>query len=318
MTDTSDTFTVQADVRGPWRRFVDDIAPLRPDLFRYCRGLTGNVWDAEDLLQDALLRTFGALGKNDAELAHPRAYLTRVATHLWFDRLRRLRLERIQASRAETDPTAPDDPAQVVAVRAAAAALFQALPPRERAAVLLKDVMDFSLEETAALLRSTVGAVKSALHRGRATLAAAQAAPRPAAATPRAVVDRFVAALTARDFEAIRALCLADVSVDMVGGASFETYESGQVTLHFAHFVMPGLGDAPRWRTEVYEGEPIALGLRTLNGVEGVNEIWRLEAEDAGVERIRLYCFCPDLLAAVAADLGLPVLPRPYRSPSFG
>jgi len=314
---SENAFAVQAEIRGPWRKFIDDIAPLRPDLFRYCRGLTGNVWDAEDLLQDALLRTFGALGKNNADLETPRAYIVRVATHLWFDRLRRLRLERAHAALAQTDSEAPDDPAQVVAVRAAAAALFQALPPRERAAVLLKDVMDFSLEETAAFLQSTTGAVKSALHRGRAGLADAQGSPPPVSNTPRDVVDAFVTALTARDFEAIRALCLADVSVDMVGGASMETYEKGKMVVEHAHFVMPawGFGENPHWRVETYDGEPIAIGFRTLDGIEGLNEIWRFEMGENGVERLRLYCFSPDVLAAVGVDLGITALKRPYRSP---
>ena len=71
------TFAVQAEVRDPWRRFIDDLAPLRPDLFRYCCGLTGNVWDGEDLAQDTLLRVFGQLGKINADLAHPRAFLIR-------------------------------------------------------------------------------------------------------------------------------------------------------------------------------------------------------------------------------------------------
>jgi RNA polymerase sigma-70 factor (ECF subfamily) len=210
----------------------------------------------------------------------------------------------------------------VVDVRAAANSLFLHLAPQERAAVLLAEVLDFSLEETASMLKTSVGAVKSALHRGRARLkAAADAAPAPAVlATPRAVVDTFVTALTAKDFEAIRQLCLADVSVDMVGGASFDGYEIGKTTLEHAHFVMPGIGmgEAPRWEVAEYAGEPVAIGFRTLNGVEGLNEIWRFEVGEGGVWKLRLYCFTPDVLVAVAKDLGVPALRRPYRSWPYG
>jgi RNA polymerase sigma-70 factor (ECF subfamily) len=305
-------------VRGPWRRFIDDLAPLRPDLFRYCCGLTGNVWDGEDLVQDVLARVFAQLGKINMDLPNPRAYLFRTATNLWIDRIRRASLERAHAAAEKAEPP-PDDPdaSQVVDVRAAANSLFLHLAPQERAAVLLADVLDFSLEETASMLMTTVGAVKAALHRGRSRLRTAAAAPPPPAATPRAVVDTFVAALTAKDFDAIRALCLADVTVDMVGGANFDGYEVGKVTVEHAHFVMPdwGFGENPHWRVVEYAGEPLAIGFRTLGGVEGLNEIWRFETGEGGVSKLRLYCFSPDVLAAVAKDMGIPALKRPYRSP---
>jgi hypothetical protein len=77
----------------------------------------------------------------------------------------------------------------------------------------------------------------------------------------------------------------------------------------------PACGPDPRWQVAEYEGEPVALGLRTVDGTEGLNEVWRFEMGDGGVARLRLYCFCPDVLKAVANDLDLPALRRPYRSP---
>ena len=97
MDDTPAKFTVQNDVHRPWATFLDEIAPLRPDLFRYCCGLTGNVWDGEDLVQDVLARVFSLLGKIYPPIEHPRAYLIRAATHLWIDRVRRANLERAHA-----------------------------------------------------------------------------------------------------------------------------------------------------------------------------------------------------------------------------
>jgi RNA polymerase sigma-70 factor (ECF subfamily) len=316
MADDVARFEVQGEVRGPWRKYIDDLAPLRPELFRFCCGLTGNVWDGEDLLQDVLLRVFGNLGKINADLTHPRAYLVRSATNMWIDRIRRAKLERAYADDTSQDPP-PEDASQVVDVRAAANSLFLHLAPQERAAVLLAEVLDFSIEETASMLKTTPGAVKSALHRGRARLKAAHAAPAPALAAPRDVVDRFVAALTAKDFDAIRALCLADVTIDMVGGAGFDGYEAGKMVVEHAHFVMPdwGFGENPHWRVAVYQGEPMVIGFRTLGGVEGLNEIWRLEEGEGGVAKVRLYCFSPDVLAAVGQELGVPALKRPYRSP---
>ena len=75
-----------------------------PALHRYCCRLTGNVWDGEDLMQDALLRVFGLLGKIDRDLENPKAYFIRTATHLWIDQQRRLALHRQwQSSVGDTD-----------------------------------------------------------------------------------------------------------------------------------------------------------------------------------------------------------------------
>jgi RNA polymerase sigma-70 factor (ECF subfamily) len=312
-----DGFEVQVDVRGPWRRFVDDVAPLRPHLLRYCCGLTGNLWDGEDLLQDLLVRVFGQLGKSNADLVRPRSYLVRAATNLWVDRLRRASLERAHLAAEQAEPPPDVVPASLgVDVRAAAHALFLELPPKERAAVLLSDVMDFSLQETASMLKTTVGAVKAALHRGRSRLKAGEPARRPAT-VPRDLVERFVAALRDRNLEAIRALCLADVTVDMVGGPTFDGFEAGKITLEYAHLVAPELGfdENPNWRVADYLGEPIAIGLRTLDGREGLNEIWRFEVDEGAVTRLRLYCLSPDVLATVAQEIGVPALRRAYRSP---
>jgi hypothetical protein len=68
----------------------------------------------------------------------------------------------------------------------------------------------------------------------------------------------------------------------------------------------------------VVQGEPVAIGFRTQDGVEGLNEVWRFEMGEGGVSRLRLYCFSPDVLVAVAKELGVPALRRPYRSWPYG
>src|SRR5205823_3376595 len=77
------------DLRAAWHCYVDLLAPLRPTLHGYCSRLTGNLWDAEDLVQDTLLRAFGTLGSIFTRIENPRAYLLRTATNLWIDTVRR-------------------------------------------------------------------------------------------------------------------------------------------------------------------------------------------------------------------------------------
>jgi RNA polymerase sigma-70 factor, ECF subfamily len=181
-------FALQPQVRLPWRRYPDSLAPLRPTVQRYCSRPTGNIWDGEDLAQDTLMRVFSLMRKIDADLENPRGYLIRTAANLWIDRTRRGALERayVAGVRAEDEalPAQPQDPARAPEVREAATALPQRLAPRERAAVLPKEVFDLSVEETARTLQTTVGAVKAALHEGRGRLQAADRES-PAAGPPR-------------------------------------------------------------------------------------------------------------------------------------
>src|SRR5499425_3769187 len=97
------------DLRAAWHRYVDALVPLRPALHAYCRRLAGNVWDAEDLVQDTLLRAFGRWGVTYPPIRDPRAYLLRTATNVWIDTIRRRDSEARSTTAAE--PPAPADDA---------------------------------------------------------------------------------------------------------------------------------------------------------------------------------------------------------------
>ena len=243
MTDSNSNpaFAVQADVRGPWRRYLDALAPMRPALHRYCCRLTGNVWDGEDLMQDALLRVFGLLGKIDADLENPRAYFIRTATHLWIDEQRRATRHRAwQASVVDADEASESNGVeQRVELRQAASALLKRLPPRERAAVLMREVLDLSAKESATLLQMTEGAVKAALHRGRERLQD-EVADEPDRPVPSpALVDQFLAALASQDMATMQAICLSDLAVELVGGACLDGFEASKTFFGHAHMVFP-------------------------------------------------------------------------------
>src|SRR5690606_19334867 len=112
----------------------------------------------------------------------------------------------------DAEVQAPEPPPLPAETREAMAALALRLPPKERAALLLKDVFDFSLEETAACLQASTGAVKAALHRAREKLS--QPAPEiPATIPPRleeALLDAWCEAFNARDLQRLADLMLED------------------------------------------------------------------------------------------------------------
>src|SRR6267143_1414047 len=102
--------------------------------------LTRSPWDADDLVQDALFRAFAKLGSMNEPPVNPRAWLFRTASNLWIDRVR------AQKPEQEADPERATS-TEPRAVREAAGTLLSRLSPRERAAVVLKEAFNFTLEE---------------------------------------------------------------------------------------------------------------------------------------------------------------------------
>jgi len=317
------------ELRAAWHRYVDLTTPLRPVLHAYCRRLTGNLWDAEDLVQDTLLRGFGTLGHVHHAIASPRAYLLRTATNLWIDAVRRRVGEAaaLAARAALPGATAPPDGA----VRDVGTALLARLAPQERAAVVLKELFDASLDEIALVLATTPGAVKSALHRGREKLRepegateAVSSARRPRSLPSVELVDRFVALYAARDKDGLVALMLDGGQVENVGCSmefGREQFPSERGWFQAAVFGHPEWPPAfqyedARVERAIFDGEPILLGFATRRGKEALEQVLRIEERDGGIARLRGYAFCPETVRAVGEALGLPVRTGLYRYPA--
>jgi RNA polymerase sigma-70 factor, ECF subfamily len=314
-------------VQASWHRFADLYEPLRSELYRYCRYLTHSPWDAEDLAQDAMARAFVTLGRMGTAPPNPRAWLFRVASNLWIDQTRR----DARATR-DRDPLAVRDPIDERAPREAAGTLLVQLSPQERAAVVLKDVFDLELDEIAATLSTTRGAVKAALHRGRGKLVDPDAtAPRTPA---RGALDAFCAAFNARDLERLTALLLDTATVEVIGAsASFGPDEAraralggmlfGSARLAEAdrrggiepRFMQGVLATPPRAEVRVHRGEPIVLCWYAHHDGDAVRAIDRIETDLDGehITRLANYFFTPDALAEVCGELAVPFRSNGYR-----
>jgi RNA polymerase sigma factor (sigma-70 family) len=139
------------------------------ELRRHCVRLTGSRADADDALQDALLRAWRA--RRTQSSGSPRAWLYRIATNACFDLIARRR-ETVPLEDAPSVCVAGAD-ATVVAretVELTLLAALQHLPHRQRAALIMRDVLGWSAEETASALATTVPACNSALQRARVAL----------------------------------------------------------------------------------------------------------------------------------------------------
>jgi RNA polymerase sigma-70 factor, ECF subfamily len=169
------------------------------------------------------------------------------------------------------------------------------LPPRERASVLLKDVFDYTLEEIAELVGSTVGAVKAALNRGRSKLATA---PEPVKTrvdvSPELsqLLHLYVDGFNKRDWEGLRKLISADAQLrvaDRFAGSIDESPYFG----NYERQTVP-------WRLAVaeVEGELAVLVLRQCGSDCRPHSIVRLEVRDRHIVHITDYTHCPWVLPA--------------------
>jgi RNA polymerase sigma-70 factor (ECF subfamily) len=198
---------------GRYLAFLETITNLRPALHRYCSRMIGSVLDGEDVVQNALFQAFRKLETyNDTLPLKP--WLFRIAHNCCIDFLRRREVRReAEAEVVTIDVLPPGDPVGPVLGRAVEH-LVLALPPMERACVLLKDVFDYSIEETSELVDSSIGGVKAALHRGRAKLASSSPVPTvPEKETNlelRRLLDLYVKRFNDRDWDALRDLISAD------------------------------------------------------------------------------------------------------------
>ena len=286
------------------RDFLDRLEPLRSDLYAYCRRLTGNAFDAEDLVQESLARAFTQAAQAHSPIASPRAWLFRVATNAYVDSYRRQSPVLVD-SVEQVAPTAAD-PAEV---RDAWAELVTLLPPQERAALALKDLFGFTLAEVADVLRTSVGAVKAALHRGRSRLESPERADSLKAreAPDRRLLDAVADAFNAYDVPRLTALLLADADSEIMGVLT--EYGADQMRDgSIEHTLDPS--KPYRYTAEVRElwGESVVLLRIVRDGSTAVNDLMRVSAEDGKIRSIRWYYFSPDFLTEVAAELGEPVV----------
>jgi RNA polymerase sigma-70 factor (ECF subfamily) len=229
-TPTSEDFTVRTD-------------PFRQELLAHCYRMLGSVHDAEDLLQETLLRAWRAYDRYDPSRASLRTWLYRIATNACLTALEQRSRRPLPSGlgapgddpdqpliRGEEVPwlqpipdTVLGDPADVLlargSLRLAFVAALQFLPARQRAVLILREVLDWPAADVAATLEMTSAAVNSALQRARARLGAAglseEQIDEPADPGDRAQVERYAVAFESADLAALEKLLTDDAVLEM-------------------------------------------------------------------------------------------------------
>jgi RNA polymerase sigma-70 factor (ECF subfamily) len=281
--------------------------------------MLGSLDDAEDLVQDTYLRAWRAYGSFEGR-ASPRVWLYRIATNACLDVLKHRRRRWLPsdlgaasddpdtAARA-TDPevawlqplpdallaSETDDPAEVVAsrdsVRVALITSLQVLPARQRAALMLREVLGFPASEVAEMLDTTVPAVKSALQRARTRLEevdpSRQHIDEPSEPRARELLTEYMAGFENADTTALERALRTDAAIELVGT---RTWFAGRTTcLRYLAHVIGRSGD---WRmmAATVNAQPAAAAY--VRDSEGVHRAWGLGVLDmtsAGIGRIVVF-----------------------------
>jgi len=240
-----------------------ELEQYRRELTGYCYRMLGSAFEAEDAVQETLVKAWRNLGRFEGR-AKLRTWLYSIATNVCLDmagaRARRARpmdlgparepvLENL-ATRPEATWITPipdglvvpeGDPAEVAvardSIRLAFVAALQHLPPRQRAVLILCEVLRWKAAEVAELLDTSVASVNSALQRARATLETVEPAD-PAEAVDPELLERYVTAFQDYDIEALTALLAEDAQQSM---PPFDLWLSGRDDI-LTWWFGPGIG----------------------------------------------------------------------------
>jgi RNA polymerase sigma-70 factor (ECF subfamily) len=306
----------------------------RGELLAHCYRMLGSLHDAEDIVQETMLRAWRFAGGYDESRGSVRTWLYRIATNACLSYLegRQRRVlpvdlsgpshlpdvakieERLEVPWLEPFPDAlvlTGDPSAVVeareSIRLAFIAALQHLPPRQRAVLILRDVLAMPAAEVAPLLETSVASVNSALQRARAQLAAASPSAdgdglvQPSDEESRDLLDRYTSAFTTMDVEALKGTLREDALLQM---PPFGEWFLGRDAI--GEFLATGFARGGSFRCTPMRanGQP-ALGVyrRRNDDAHRFNQVQVLTMTETGIARIDAF-----LVHGLYVQFGLPAV----------
>ncbi len=295
---------------------------LRPRAFAIAYRMLGSVSDAEDIVQEALMRLHGVLEAGE-EIKAPEAYLSTIVTRLGIDRLRSAQMRReTYVGEWLPEPVVTgdwDDPVTRVemsdSLSLAFIVLLERLTPEQRAVFLLREVFDYGYDTIAEIVGKSEAACRQLAVRARRHVE--QDRPRFEVSRQKRdeLAGRFMAAVQTGDLDGLEALLADDVALHGDGGGKarapaqplFGRHLVARTLLGWMQVITRVEGFSMR-PVEV-NGQPATLG---LDGRQRILNVWSLDIADGRIRAIRSIVN-PDKLRHLGptADLPKPLIPRP-------
>lgn len=265
------------------------IHSIRPKLHRYATRMTGSVFDAEDVVQEALAKAYFHMA--NSEISNLEGWLIRVVHNKAIDYIRDA--DRSPISFVEEYPPMSEQSAPLAATEMTALALsiYLQLTPMQRSSVILKDVIGYSLAEVSEILDVSVGGIKAALHRGRDNLRelakATESKILPLNTEDSKLLSQYIELFNARDFDAVRAMLADDVRLNLVERVKKQGIS--QVGRYFENY-----GKQDDWHVTLgYVERKPAILVSQLNDLSKFAYLILLEWKNGRVSSIRDYRFVP-------------------------
>jgi RNA polymerase sigma factor (sigma-70 family) len=305
MNRDQELFTISKEIEQINDSFSKIIQPYRSNLWSYCRKLTGSPWDAEDLLQETLLKAFSSLCRVKQAL-NPKSYLFRIATNTWMDSFRKTKVETedLDSNDLFVEQSVPYDD-----VYAAIETLVQILPPKQTSVLLLVDIYKFSSSETAEIIGTTEGAVYSLLNRARNNIRKLHSKkieeiPKltPISRKKQQVIQQYMDSFVKGDFQTIGTLLAEYATNEVVGRGmdigklqirknSMGDWASGGSKQNLSSKFITLWGRQAVVYTKETENGPVLWDLTTI------------EIEDGYIVKHKSYYFCKEFLSTAAKEL---------------
>ena len=312
--EPNDLRELQEPMTALKQKFIFLTEEYRPALWQYCHRLTGSAFDAEDLVQDTLLRAFAKLGYLGQAL-NPKAYLFRMASNLWINQNKKRMPIQI-----ETQMDFADEPnEQQEDITDLMEWLINILPQKQRVVFLLSSSFDFTNKEIAEMIGTSEGTIKSYLHRARRTLAADLKKKEKTGKTTHIakepvtndLVKRYINAFN--DLNATEILSLLDdQATTTITGDWIELgkEQSEKFSLYYWQ-----LDPVEKWLEFGYvDGIPALFGMRkNADGKVCLREVIRLRHDEEKIYEVQWHFFTIDLIRYVAKKLGIPAMVEGYQ-----
>ncbi|MBS4174018.1 RNA polymerase sigma factor [Bacillus sp. FJAT-49736] len=296
-----------------WGKFWNLIQPYRHELWHYCLKLTGSPWDAEDLVQDTVLKSFASLSalSHREQPLKPKPYLFRVATNHWLDQCRKKGL--LLDENLEEKSGIAEDLNDQLEIGEVIEGLLRNLAPRQAVVFILMESFRFTAKEVAELIATTEGAVHAMLHRARKRLQTTSfqdltSRSSEVSSINKDAIQLFIEKYNQKDFRGLANLIIDEATYSFVEMGSTE-YGKETITKYSLN------PDKERKHESVYVhssylwDKPALIFVEKTEDGERLFDINTIEWKNGKIEKWKCYYFCRNFMEHAADELKLPLAP---------